>query len=249
LKFNLLNKKGDIVKTERAIGKIDKQSSKYQTALETTDDVEIIKILAKNISQSNDKREELLNSLSKMRIEYELLDNKFNQNLQEITYYDVVEKVNDWFFKLNITDQRTELIRTIKKCKTYSHYILIEAGSVVFFFDVYTGWEFDMGLLDELNKDKNFKEHFIEGKGKLQARQFGSYTILRMDLKKGDRRILVFQYLIEKFQISYDLSEVEYFVSFVKMNDVLDYTPINKKLETDKQENKKIESKKPLNKK
>jgi DNA invertase Pin-like site-specific DNA recombinase len=224
IKQTQLKLKEEIANIEKSISKIEKQISKFQTALESTDDVEVIKVLAKNISSSEERHNKQRIELSKLKIEYELQNEKFNLSLLEMTYYDVVERVNDWFFKLNIEEQRNELIRTIRSCKIFSHYIIIEAGKVVFFFDILSKWVFDMGLIETLNKDENYKEHFVGGKGKMKVRQFRDETILRMDLNKGDRRMLVSKYLNEKMKIQYDLSEVEYFVSFVRMKGVLEQT-------------------------
>jgi hypothetical protein len=192
--------------------------SKYQTALETTADVEVIKILAKNISSSEEKHKQQVMELSKLKIEYENQNEKFNMSLLEMTYYDVIERVNDWFFKLNIEDQRNELIRTIKKCKIYSHYLFIEAGTVVFFFDISKHIVFDMELIDILNNDEKFKEHFIKNTNKRAVRKFKHRLIANFILK--DRREQVSQYLLENMQIEYDLSELTNFITFVPLKGI-----------------------------
>jgi DNA invertase Pin-like site-specific DNA recombinase/ribosomal protein L37AE/L43A len=240
----------EAIKTlEKKTTKVENQISKFNIALDETENTEDIKVLAHRITENEEILKTNNEELKRLRAVIEKLNIKFESDELLMTYYDVKEKVNNWFSKLNIEEQRNELIKTIRKCLVYSHYILIEAGAVVFFFDILSGWEFDIGLLDTLNKDENFKEHFIEGKGKMKVRQFKDETILRMDLTKGNRRILVYQYMVEYFKINYDLSEVDYFVSFVRMKGVLDDTPINEKLENKTITTKKPNDKKPLIKK
>ena len=206
----------EINKLEKSILKIEKQISKFQTALETTDDIEIIKILAKSISQSRDKADELNITLSKLKIEYEQLSEKYSKNLLEITYYDVKEKINDWFYKLNIEEQRNELIRVINTGRIYSHYLIIDAGKVVFLFDINEHYIFDMELLNNLNEDEIYKAYFTGDKNIRKAKTYNEKRIA--DIKLNDEnRIFVFNYLIENFGFSYNLNDKTNFVAFVSL--------------------------------
>jgi ADP-ribosylglycohydrolase len=139
IKHSQIKVKEEINKHEKITQSTEKQIAKYQSALETTDDTEIIKILAKNISQSNDKLEEQTTILLRYKIEYEKLSEQFSQNLLEITYYDVTEKVNNWFYNMNIEEQRNELIRVIHGCFVYNHHLIIDTGKIVFLFDINSG--------------------------------------------------------------------------------------------------------------
>jgi hypothetical protein len=208
----------DIKRTEKNIEGISKQISKFQKAVETEDDIDTIKQLAKLISQSNDNIEELNISLSEMKIEYENVCIKYSQNMLEITYYDVKEKIMNWFTKLNIEEQRNELIKSITSCKIYNRYMVIESGNIVFLFNIHKHYIFDMELLNKLDKDLIFKEYFVNMTSKKAARKYNEKLILNINLNiKGDIKVRVFKYLARKFNIYYDFVEKTNLVSFVPL--------------------------------
>jgi hypothetical protein len=211
-----------IDKIGKEIAKIERQMAKYQKALETTDDVEIIKILAKNISNDEEKINTLNIEMSKAKIEYELQNEKFNMTLLEMTYYDVKEKIVNWFTKLNIEDQRTELIKCISKCVIMNEFIIIDTGKMIFLFDILHKYKFDMKLLDNLNKDEVYKAHFIQLKNKKEARRFDDKLIHNINLNRSkDIRMRVFQYLVKTYNIFYDISDKTNLISFVPLRGLL----------------------------
>jgi hypothetical protein len=135
-----------------------------------------------------------------------------------MTYYDVKEKINDWFFKLNVEEQRNELIRAIKSCKIFNQYLIIDVGKIVFLFDINQHYVFDMNLLDNLNKDEVYKEHFIEMKNQKEARKFNDKLIANINLNRDKNiRMLIFQYLVEKLGVIYNLNEISNLVSFASL--------------------------------
>jgi hypothetical protein len=218
IKQTQIKLKEKITKLEKEISAIEKRTIKYQKALETTDEMDIVKVLARNISSSEDKLNETTIELSKLKIDYELQNEKFNQTLLEMTYYDVKEQINNWFFKLNVEEQRNELIKIIKVCKIFNHYIIIDTGNIVFLFDIDQHYVFDMKLLENLNKDEVYKTNFIEMKNKKQAKTYNEKLIADIDLTKGENtRMLVFQYLIEKLNVIYNLNNTSNLVSFTSL--------------------------------
>jgi hypothetical protein len=217
IKHRQIKVKDDINKNEVAVNKLNKQIGKYQKALETTDDIEIIKILAKNISQSNERINEINIEVSKQKIEYGKLSEVFSKNLLEITYYDVKERVNYWFYTATNEERRNELIRMINHCVIYGHYIIIDAGKTVFFFDIDQHYIFDMKLLENLNKDETYKLYFLKMKNAIQAKTFNEKKIADIRLEKDETKMRLFQYLIKTFNISYDISEKTNFVSFAPL--------------------------------
>jgi DNA invertase Pin-like site-specific DNA recombinase len=109
--------KEQITKTEKEISVIEKRISRFQNKLDnSTLEDDLLEILLRNIKSSEYKLNDLSIELSKLKIDYELENEKFNQTLLEMTYYDVKEQINNWFFNMNIEEQRNELIRTINKC-------------------------------------------------------------------------------------------------------------------------------------
>jgi hypothetical protein len=136
----------------------------------------------------------------------------------------VKEKINDWFFKLNVEEQRNELIRTIKSCKIFNQYLIIDTGKIVFLFDINQHYVFDMKLLEDMNKDKIYKEHFIELKHKKEVRKLNDKLIHNVNLNRNkEMKMRVFQYLVEKYKIIYDLSEHTNLISFVPLTGILSF--------------------------
>jgi hypothetical protein len=118
IKQTQLKLKEKITKSEKEISAIEKWIIKFKNVLDTSDDPDVIKVLAKQITTNEEKYGELTIELSKSKIDLAIQNDKFNQNEIEMTYYDVKEQINNWFYKLNIEDQRNELLKVIQKCLT-----------------------------------------------------------------------------------------------------------------------------------
>jgi DNA invertase Pin-like site-specific DNA recombinase len=202
-------------KLEKEIPVIENRIDKFRTRLVNIAD-DLIDVLLRIIKESEIELEKQNIELSKLKIDYEIQNEKINQTEREMTYYDVKEQVNDWFLKLNVEEQRNELIKTIYVCKIFNHYIIIDTGKIVFLFDINDHHIFDMKLLDNLNKDEIYKLYFIDEKGIRKAKTYNDKRI--PDIKLNDEnRVLVFNYLIENFGFSYNLNDKTKFVSFVSL--------------------------------
>ena len=213
------------IKIEKEITAIETRMARFQKRANDPDLADdLFDIVLRNINSSEKEHNELDIELSKLKIEYELENEKYNKSELEMTYDDVKEKVNDWFFKLNVEDQRNELIRTIKSCKVYHHYLLIDTGNIVFLFDIFKKDVFDMNLLDNLNKDYVYKKYFTEMKNKREARMFNERQIHNIVLDRNKEiRMRVFQYLINTYNITYDISEKTNLISFVPLTGLLGF--------------------------
>jgi hypothetical protein len=222
IKQTQLKLKERITKIEKEISVIEKRISKFKKVLYATDELDIVKFLSRQITDNEAKLNELEIELPNIKIEYELENDKFKQTEREMTYYDVKEKINDWFYNMNIEEQRNELIRIIKTCKVFKNYLVIDTGKIVFLFDVNHHYVFDMKLLDNLNKDEVYKKHFIEMKGKREARKLNDRLIHNVNLKRDKEiRMRVFQYLISTYEITYDISEKTNLVSFIPLTGIM----------------------------
>jgi DNA invertase Pin-like site-specific DNA recombinase len=200
--------KEKIVKLEKEISIIENRIEKFKRVMDKQGTDDLLEMILRNIKESEDKLTALNIELSKLKIDYEIQNEKFNQTEREMTYYDVKERVNDWFFKLNIEEQRNELIRTIKACKIFNHYIVIDTGKIVFIFDIKRHHVFDMKLLDRLDKDEIYKKHFVEMKGKREAKKLNDELIKDINLDRDKKtRNLVFRYIVERYEILYPLDD------------------------------------------
>ena len=210
--------KEETAKIEKEIPIFEKRIMKYRNIMDKTDEADIINILLRQINDNENKLNERAIKLSKLNIELELENEKFNQAELEMTYYDVKEKINEWFFKLNVEEQRNELIMAIKTCKIFGHYLIIDTGKIVFLFDINQHYVFDMKLLDNLNKDEIYKLYFVEMKGKRDAKIFNDKKIIDINLdRNNETRGIVFQYLYDKLKIAYNLNDTGNLISFVSL--------------------------------
>ena len=91
-----------IVKIEKETSEIESRIVRFKTRLDKQIEDNLMDILLRQINENEIKLNDLNNELSKLRIDYELQIEKFNQTELDLTYYDVKEKVNDWFYKLSI---------------------------------------------------------------------------------------------------------------------------------------------------
>jgi len=218
IKLTQLKLKDRIAKVEKEIPSVESNIDRFKRRLKRKIDDDIFDILLRQISESEKELGELNIELSKLKIDYELQTEKFNQVELEMTYYDVKDKINDWFLKLNVEEQRNELIRVIECCKIFKHHLIIDTGKIVFLFDIKQHYVFDMGLLEKLNRDEIYKEYFVGFKGKYKAKLFNDKRIPDIDLNKDKEiRLRVFEYLIQEYEIYYDLTKKTNLVSFVPL--------------------------------
>jgi DNA invertase Pin-like site-specific DNA recombinase len=217
-----LKLKEKIIKSEKETSAIEKRIIKFRNVLDTSDDPDVIKTLAKQITTNEEKYEELTIELSKIKIELELQNEKFSQTEREMAYYDVKERINDWFFKLNVEEQRNELIRIIQKCQIFNHHLIIDAGQVVFLFDIQKHYVFDMKMLENLNKDEIYKKNFVEMKGKLKAKMLNDRRIHDVNLQRDKEiKTRVFEYLAQKYSVYYNFIGKTKLVSFVPLTGIM----------------------------
>ena len=216
--------KDKIDKTEREAPAIEKRIEKFKRIIDKQGTDDLLEMLLRDIKAAEDKLNELNIELSKLKINYEIENEKLNLTSREMTYYDVKERILDWFTKLNIEEQRNELIKTIKTCKVFRHYILIDTGKIIFLFDVKQRLTFNMKLLDNLNKDEVYKEHFIELKNKREARRLNDKLIHNIDLNRDNEiRTRTFQYLIKKYSIIYNLNDKDRLISFIPLSGIMGF--------------------------
>jgi len=75
-----------------------------------------------------------------------------------------------------------------------------------------------MELLNNLNKDEVYKKYFVEYKGKSKVTKFNDKRIPEIKLNTGnDIRATVFLYLLEKFNVNYNLNDTEKLISFASL--------------------------------
>jgi DNA invertase Pin-like site-specific DNA recombinase len=161
IKQKQMGTKEEITACEKEIVRVEKNIKKFNTALEKTDDIDALKIFAKRISGDEEKREGLREKLVELKIEQEKLNIRYAGTEEENMYYNVKDRIHDFFEKMNVEEQRNELIQTIKKCVVMGTHIIIDSGVTLFIFDTANKYQFDNSLLKKLNDDKYFKINFL----------------------------------------------------------------------------------------
>jgi hypothetical protein len=141
-----------------------KQIEKYKRALGEDEDIDIntIKILANLITETEGKRKPNYEELAKAKIALENLKEKYSNDELKNTYYNVKDRIHDFFKKMDTEEKRDNLINTIKECAVYEQYLLIDTGMVLFVFDSAQRYHFDNKLIEYLKDDKYFKMNFLK---------------------------------------------------------------------------------------
>jgi DNA invertase Pin-like site-specific DNA recombinase len=161
IKQKQMGTKEEITACENEITKIEKNIKKFNAALDKTDDIETMKIFAKHISEDEEKIKIAREKLVELKIEMERLNIKYAGTEEENMYYDVKDRIHTFFEKLNVEEQRNELIQTIKKCVVTGTHIIIDSGANIFIFNTENKYKFNNSLLKKLDDDKYFKINFL----------------------------------------------------------------------------------------
>jgi DNA invertase Pin-like site-specific DNA recombinase len=163
IKMKQLETNDKIKSLEIELKQKENNANKFNLALEKTDDIDRIGVLADRISKVEKEIEEKSELLSKKMIELEILNDTYSGTELNNAYYNSVDKINDFFKKLNIEEQRNELARIVKKhCYFYSEYIVIDTGKTIFIFDSRIEYKFDISFLEYLEFSEYFKWYFFE---------------------------------------------------------------------------------------
>jgi DNA invertase Pin-like site-specific DNA recombinase len=192
IKQERLKTKEAIQKCEKDIIRFEKNIAKFNKALEEIEEIEAIKVLAKRISGDEENRDRANEQLAALQIELEHLNIKYARTEMENMYYNVKDRINQFFKELNVEDQRNELIKTIKECSSIYPYLIIDSGANVFVFDTDKTYEFDASLLKKLDDDKYFKINYLGQRRKYaEAVAKGNQEEIR-DIVKTDENIRYF---------------------------------------------------------
>jgi len=135
--------------------------TKFNEVLEKENDVNSIKILAHQIGETETKQKKNLDDLEKAKAELKSLKERYSETEAVNVYYNVINRIREFFKSKNIEEQRDELITIIKKCKIFQYFLAIEAGKVLFVFDLKTPYRFDETLLDRMDTETVYKEYFV----------------------------------------------------------------------------------------
>ena len=158
----------------KAIDKEIKQSErnkiKFENALDTTNDTGAITTLAKRISVEEEKHKDLMIEKSKKTIELEKLKITHSRTETENMYYNVKDKINEFFNAKNTERKRSLLVQVVRKCIITGSILLIDTGYNLYIFDTELKFIFRKKQLESLANDEDYKFYYTElksGKSKI----------------------------------------------------------------------------------
>ena len=151
-----------IKNVENNIKQSERNMGKFQKAIDETDDTNVITTLAKRISIEEEKGKSLNIEMGNLKIELEKLKIKKSKTEYDNMYYNVKDKIRDFFNTDNIEAKRDMLVRSIKNCIFKGNHLFIETGNSLYIFDTNLKYMFDMKRLDDFLNDTDYKFYYTE---------------------------------------------------------------------------------------
>ena len=129
LKESLKNIKSEIDRTKRQI-------EKFKLALDNTDDVKAITILAARISDEEEKIKELTEKYTNNNSLLEDMNGEIEKLQSDITFYSMADQILNFHKKYNLEEKRTTLLRLVDEAVIFGTNLLIKNANNLFIFDV-----------------------------------------------------------------------------------------------------------------
>jgi len=169
------------------------------------------------------------------------LNQKFDADKLELTYYDVKETIIDFFENMPVDEKRVALIKAIRKCQVFGKHMLIDTGKLLFVFNIDNGCHLPDDIWTQFKADEKFKDNFLntsklaealkddESFQKLMkspdkkllsdyfsARRLGEIRIFECPLHlKSLKEIITEKF--NKLDIDYDLTGIDKIISFTEI--------------------------------
>jgi DNA invertase Pin-like site-specific DNA recombinase len=161
IKINQLELKERIKNIETENKKIDRQKERFDSIYEKSEDTELLKLTLLKETDLTKKKDKNDTLLSKLKIELEGLNKKYNQDELELTYYNVKETIINFFENMTVEERRNSLIKIIKECLLFNEYLLIDTGKILFIFNTENEIYLTTDIYEQFKKDKKFKDNFL----------------------------------------------------------------------------------------
>ena len=129
LKESLKNIKSEIDRTKRQI-------EKFKLALDNTDDVKAITVLATRISDEEEKIKELTEKYTINNSLLEDMNGEIEKLQSDITFYSMANQILNFHKKYNLEEKRTTLLRLVDEAVIFGTNLLIKNEKNLFIFNV-----------------------------------------------------------------------------------------------------------------
>ena len=245
LKLNVLEIRDKIKNIETETKRYVKQIENFQDIYEKSDDTDLIKLSLIKENDLTKKKERNEETITKLKVELELLNQKYDQDELELTYYDVKETIINFFEKLTVEERRMSIVKIIKFCQIFGIFLIIDTGNVLFIFNTEEENILPEEIYSNFKKDKNFKDNFLNSslyinkdgyrtrKGQkiikedydkfiedysnyINSRYLGNKQIHEYFLKKNVIMKTEMEKRLQKLGIQYSLFHIEKIVSFTE---------------------------------
>lgn len=133
--------------------KTETQISKFRTALETTEDVGAITVLAKQIDNTETTLTEIKNSIISGEAELQEKQEAMNKTKSQLMHYSICDLLTQFFEKWNIEEQRNHLLKIVDSAVITGTTLNIKSGEYTYIFDTNKKYEFPTVVYNEMLKE------------------------------------------------------------------------------------------------
>ncbi|EMB20718.1 hypothetical protein HMPREF9723_02178 [Treponema denticola OTK] len=133
--------------------KTETQISKFKTALETTEDVGAITVLAKQIDNTETTLTEIKNSIISGEAELQERQEAMNKTRSQLMHYSICDLLTQFFEKWNIEEQRNHLLKIVDNAVITGTTLNIKSGEYTYIFDTNKKYEFPTVVYNEMLKE------------------------------------------------------------------------------------------------
>jgi DNA invertase Pin-like site-specific DNA recombinase len=224
IKNKQLITKEQIAIFEKQLVQYQNQIQKFTMALDNTGDIKTIQVLAGRIAANEERISNETKQLSSLKIELEVLNDKYSGTELKNTYYSVKDRIIAFFEKMNTEQQRNELLRVVKRSIIFGDYLIIEASTRLFIFDVSHKkmYKLNSESYDKLMKDEVYLDNFLNLSiiKKIEAIQYNDKLLTDWDLNEQysneKMRTIIGDYFKE-LGILFNLDNIDHVISFLDM--------------------------------
>jgi site-specific DNA recombinase len=200
---------------ESEIAKIRKQLIKFKDLLLEVENANSLRIATDRIDMAEIELEEKITNVTEMKIELEKINQKYSKTELENTYTNIKDKILN-FYSMDIEDQRTDLMVIIKKCFLFGNYLLIDTGRLIFIFDTRINYKFDKSLLQDLERDRVYKNYFIKSTFRKKSGFFETVTNISIMERDNKPKYLFTEIsdnkeaenILKKLKIKYNIEKI-----------------------------------------
>ncbi len=121
---------------ESEIARTKRQIEKFKLALDNTEDVKVITVLATRISDEEEKINDLTERYSNNNSLLDEMNGEIEKLKSDMTYYSMADQILNFHNKYNLEEKRTTLLRLVDEAVIFGTNLLIRNNKNVFIFDI-----------------------------------------------------------------------------------------------------------------